>query len=231
MIHTPPGETPVVGPEYLQPTRFIDSDHPLLRAAAEKACAGAVSDIEKAVKLFYWVRDGWRYDPFSSSLSAEKHTASYVLGDDKGYCIPKAILLSAAARAVGIPSAIGFSDVTNHLTSEKLKRWMGGTSNFIYHGYSVLYLEGRWVKAAPAFNIDLCNRFGVTPTEFDGRSDAILQEFDRRQRKHMEYFNDRGVYSDYPFERVVADMRAYYPADAWERGVEDSSFAPDAPAT
>lgn len=225
MIHTPPNRSPAIGPEYLRPTRFFDSDNPALRAAAEQASAGARGDVERAVKLFYWVRDGWRYDPFSITVDAENHVASRVLAGDAGYCITKAILLTAAARAMGIPSAIGFSNVTNHMTSDKLKRWMGGNSVFVDHGYSVLHLDGRWVKAAPAFNIDLCERFDVTPTEFDGRRDAILQEFDRRQRRHMEYLVDHGIWSDYPFERIAADMRAAYPVDAWQRGIDDPVFA------
>ena len=36
------------------------------------------------------------------------------------------------------------------------------------------YIDGRWVKAAPAFNIELCARFGVRPTEFDGVGDALI---------------------------------------------------------
>ena len=227
MIHTPPNQTPTPGPEYLRATTYFDNDNPALRAAAEQACAGAGSDVERAIKLFYWVRDGWRYDPFSLSITAQRHTASDVLARDHGYCVTKAILLSAAARVVGIPSAIGFSDVTNHLTSEKLMRWMGGKNVFYNHGYSLLYLDGRWVKAAPAFNIDLCDRFGVMPTEFDGRQDAIMQEFDRQQRHHMEYLTDHGYWSDFPFEKVEREFRAVYPVDEWERGIDDPYFAPD----
>lgn len=89
---------------------------------------------------------------------------------------------------------------------------MGGSEVFVDHGYSLLYLAGRWVKAATAFNLELCERFDVTPTEFDGHSDAILQEFDRRRRRHMEYLVDHGSWSDLPFERIAGDMRAAYPA-------------------
>jgi transglutaminase-like putative cysteine protease len=98
--------------------------------------------------------------------------------------------LAAAARACGIPSAIGLSDVINHFTSPKLKKAMGGREIFLHHGYATLYLGGNWVKAAPAFNIDLCTRFGVPPTEFDGINDAILQKYDAQNNVRMEYLRE-----------------------------------------
>ena len=229
MIHTPAGRLPEAGPEDLCATRVFDRDTPALRAAALAACGGAQDDVGRAVKLFYRVRDGWRYDPFSITLDPEDYVASRVLARGHGYCIPKAILLCAMARAVGIPSAIGFSNVTNHLTSAKLKQWMGGNGIFVDHGYSLLYLDGRWIKAASAFNIQLCERFDVTPTEFDGRHDAILQEFDRRQRRHMEYLTDHGCWSDFPFERIVQDLRESYPVEHWAQGADAAPFLPDPP--
>ncbi len=211
MIFTPPPQKPEPGPEYLAPTRFIDSDSEPVRAFAERA-AGSGSDIERATRLFYAVRDSVRYDPFAVSREPEGYVASGVLAAGRAFCIPKAILLAAAARAAGIPAAIGLSDVINHLTTEKLKARMGGQTLFIHHGYAVLYLEGSWIKAAPAFNIELCERFHVRPTEFDGRSDSIFQEYDALDRRHMEYVRHSGIWSDFPFDKVMADFRAQYPA-------------------
>lgn len=217
MIHTPPNADPVAGPDYLVPTRFIDCDAPAIRAFAEHASAGETTARGKAVKLFYAVRDGWRYDPFAISSREEGYVASNILAGPGCYCIPKGILLAAAARAVGIPAAIGLSDVVNHLTTEKLKARMGGKTLFMHHGYAVLHLEGRWLKAAPAFNIELCERFQVLPTEFDGASDAVFQEYDARARRHMEYVKDHGTWSDFPFERVMADFRAFYPPGLFDQ--------------
>lgn len=223
MIHTPPTRTPESGPEYLASTHFLDCAAEPTRRFAAAAVAGESSDIGKAVKLFYAVRDGLRYDPFSIRLYPQHYVASQVVAAGHGYCIPKAILLSAAARAAGIPSAIGLADVVNHLTTEKLKARMGGKTYFMNHAYALLYLDGKWVKAVPAFNIELCLRFGVRPTEFDGRSHALYQEYDAHDRRHMEYVEDHGCWSDFPYEKVAAEFRAFYPpatfgeADAGER--------------
>lgn len=224
MIYTPPGAKPEIGPEYLQSTRFLDADSDAVRSFAEQAAGAEASDIARAVKLFYAVRDGIRYDPFSMRLDPGIYVASHVLAAKSAFCIPKAILLAAAARALGIPCAIGLSDVVNHLTTEKLKAAMGGTTYFMHHGYAVLHLQGRWVKAAPAFNIELCTRFGVLPTEFDGRSDAIFQPYDASQRRHMEYVKDHGAWSDFPYDRVDADFRAFYPVGAFYDGDPGEKF-------
>lgn len=224
MIHTPPGSKPEPGPEYLQSTRFLDSDSEAVRSFAQRVAGAETSDIGRAVKLFYAVRDGIRYDPFAMRLAPGIYVASHVLAAKSAYCIPKAILLAAAARALGIPGAIGLADVVNHLTTEKLKALMGGTTYFMHHGYAVLYLEGRWVKAAPAFNIELCTRFGVLPTEFDGRSDAIFQPYDALDRRHMEYVKDHGIWSEFPYEKVAADFRAFYPLSAFAESEPGEKF-------
>jgi transglutaminase-like putative cysteine protease len=215
MIHSPPGAAPEPGPEYLASTAYFDAASASIRRFADETVAGEGSASGKAVRLFYAVRDGWRYDPFKLRLDPSDYVASAVHAAGYGYCIPKAILLVAAARAAGIPAAIGLADVVNHLTTEKLKARMGGKTYFIDHAYAALHLGGRWVKAVPAFNIELCRRFGVRPTEFDGRSDALYQEFDAHDRRHMEYVKDHGMWSDFPYERVAADFRAFYPPSTY----------------
>jgi transglutaminase-like putative cysteine protease len=224
MIHTPPGSKPEPGPEYLQSTGFLDSDSDTVRRFAQQAAGAETSNIGRAVKLFYAVRDGIRYDPFAISLEPETYVASHVLAAKSAYCIPKAILLAAAARALGVPCAIGLSDVVNHLTTEKLKARMGGKTYFMHHGYAVLYLEGQWVKAAPAFNIELCTRFGVLPTEFDGRADAIFQPYDAHERRHMEYVKDHGIWTDFTLDKVAADFRAFYPPSGYSRDDPGEKF-------
>jgi len=60
-------ERPPSDPEdrYRQPTAIIDSHHPAVRAFARKAIPLCRTDpAERAVSLFYAVRDGIRYDPY-----------------------------------------------------------------------------------------------------------------------------------------------------------------------
>src|SRR5256886_17432530 len=155
--------------EYLEPGRYIDSAHPGIIGFSTKHAMGE-TERQRAVSLYYAVRDQIRYNPFLDFSKAEVFKASSVLAAEQGFCVGKAALLAACVRAAGIPARVGFADVKNHLTTPRLAETMG-SDLFVYHGYADLYLEGRWVKATPAFNLALCTRVRVKPLEFDGRSE------------------------------------------------------------
>lgn len=198
-----------LGP-YLAPGTFVDSDHPDVRAFAETSVAGAADDIQRAVRLYYAVRDGIVYDAYFVGEVPKYYRASDCLRAGRGFCVPKAALLAAAARAVRIAARVSYADVRNHLTTKKLLELVGGDL-FVWHGLTELYLEGRWVKATPVFNLSLCERFGVHPLEFDGRHDSLFHEYDRAGRRHMEYVNYRGHYADVPLDAILTDFRRVHP--------------------
>jgi len=149
-------------PAWLAATEFLDHEHPAIRGFVAATVGAGDPAKDKALKLYYAVRDGIRYDPYSSSMKREAMRASTTLLNRVAYCVPKAVLYAACLRAVGIPARPGFADVKNHLSTEKLTRLMG-TDIFAWHGYVSLRLDGKWVKATPAFNIEMCRRFGVPP--------------------------------------------------------------------
>jgi len=194
---------------YLRPGRFVDSDHPAVMAFAAEHAQGA-SPRERAVALYYAVRDRVRYNPFQNFLRDEAYRGSACLAQGEGWCVPKAALLAACARAVGIPARVGYADVKNHLTSPALTERMG-TDLFIFHGYADLWLEQKWVKATPAFNLSLCTKFRVKPLEFDGREDSIFHPFDEDDRRHMEYVRMRGTYADVPADEIRQAFAELYP--------------------
>ncbi len=196
---------------YLQPSRFIDSEHPdIVRLTLALIDTGA-TDVDNAVTLYYWVRDGIRYNPYVLSPDPQEFLASSALAAREGWCVTKALLLAALCRAAHIPARVGFADVRNHLSTERLRATMQ-TDIFYFHGYTSIYLGERWVKATPAFNIELCQKFGLRPLEFNGREDSLYHEFDVAGNKHMEYVNDRGEHLDLPFDEMAAVFREHYPA-------------------
>jgi len=206
---------PEPGPRYLAPTSFLDFDQPEVERFTRAAVAGTGTPREQAVRLFLAVRDLVRYDPFVMRMTPECFRASTVVREGASYCIPKAVLLAAGARLLGIPAAIGLSDVVNHFSTPKMQKMMGGREVFMHHGWTALYLEGQWVKAVPAFNKELCALMRVPPTNFDGSSDAVLQQYKEDGSVHMEYLRDHGVWSDLPYLRIDDDWTGYYPAVLW----------------
>jgi transglutaminase-like putative cysteine protease len=195
---------------FLEPTAFVDSDAPEVIAFAREVCAGEADERVKAVRLYYAVRDRITYTPYCDFRSPEVYRASACLARGSGFCVAKAALLAAASRAAGIAARVGFADVRNHLVTPRLRALMG-SDVFYYHGYAELYLGQRWLKATPAFDRALCERFGVLPLEFDGRADSLFQPYDRSGRRHMEYLHDRGAQADVPAADIMAAFERAYP--------------------
>lgn len=197
---------------YLQPSLAIDCDSGAVAAFARKNAGNSADPTEQAVSLYYAVRDGIRYDPYTIDLSIEGIRASATLKSGRGWCVAKAILLAACCRAVGIPARLGFADVRNHLTTQRMRDQMK-TDLFFWHGYTSIFLEGSWIKATPAFNIELCERFRLKPLDFDGRSDSIYHPFDIEGRRHMEYLAYRGEFADVPLDQIAETFRREYLKD------------------
>ncbi len=195
---------------YLRATDFFDYNQPDVQAWIRDQLAGVPDDpIEQVQALYLAVRDGIHYNPYVFQTDPHTFSASYALRSGETYCIPKAVLLGAAARSLGIPSRLGLADVRNHLSSPKLIEWLR-SDIFRMHGFIELYLNGRWVKATPAFNADLCRLMKVEPLDFDGVHDSIFQEYTESGQAHMEYVNDHGVFDDVPHQFIVDGVRAAY---------------------
>lgn len=195
----------------LAPTRFIDSDHPAIVAYAARVAGGVEDQVARAVKLYDAVRDDVRYDAYCSSVHADDLVASRCLERGVGFCIAKAVLYAAVSRAQAIPARLGFADVRNHLASKRLLAKLG-TDIFVFHGFTEVYLEGRWVAATPAFDLGLCEKFGVKPLAFDGREDSMFHPFDQAGRRHMEYVRKRGAFADVPQAEIARVFHGEYPA-------------------
>lgn len=206
---------------YLAPTATIDSDHPRIQAHARSVAGpdAGRDPVAAAVKLYYDVRDGIWYDPYLPFYRPQHFRASVVLAKKRAFCIGKAGLLCALARAIGIPSRLGFADVRNHLTTRQFLEFLG-SDLFVFHGYTEFFLEDKWVKATPAFNAELCRRHRVAPLEFNGREDSIFQPFNEDRRQFMEYVADHGVFADIPHDRILAAMEAVYGKDRVRQWIE-----------
>jgi len=196
--------------DYLKPGKFTDSDAEIVINFTQQKTKGIIDPLQKAIKLYYAVRDGFAYNPFRIDLRPDALKASNLLSRNYGYCVEKANLLAAVARAAGIPSRLGFAQVRNHLGAVRLEKILR-TDLLVFHGYTELYLNSKWVKATPAFNKTLCQRLKVKPLEFDGKTDSLFQQMAPNGKKFMEYVYDYGQFQDVPYDLYVSELHKYYP--------------------
>ncbi|MBC8512668.1 MAG: transglutaminase domain-containing protein [Dehalococcoidia bacterium] len=201
--------------KYLRPTPRIDCDNRSIREKSQDSTEGQEKVIDKAKSLFYFVRDQIKYNPLPVHL-LEDYRASKTLETGKGFCVEKASLLVALARAAGIPARLHLADIRNHIMPDKLKELMG-TNLFSYHGYCGLYIEGKWVKATPAFDLKMCQENRISPVEFDGKNDAIFHSHNLDGKLHIEYVKDHGYYEDVPMDEILAAWAKVYKMESSEQ--------------
>jgi len=194
---------------YISATEVIDSNHPsIIEYAAQKA-GNKDGDIEKACALFEAVRDEIAYNPQTHFYLKSHYKASNVLKRKSGYCVSKACLLCALGRAMGIPTRLGLADIRNYGASADIVKMMG-TDIFTYHGFVEFFLEGRWVKATPAFDHSIYGKHNISPVTFDGIEDAIFPSHDLSGKPYVEYIRYHGTFADLPLDDLVKGFRNVY---------------------
>ena len=211
--------------EYVKATTAIEADHPAIRAKAADVTGEATADDEKARRLFYFVRDQIPYNLFMISMHPDDFRTSFILEAGKGYCVQKAVLLCALARAAGIPSRLALARIRNHRVPPKIRQRLG-RDVFPGHGYNQFFIDGRWVSAAATFDAALCARVGVPVVEFDGKNDAILPEKALDGGPYIEYLERYGHFADLPLDFITERTSKIWGREkrSWLRPEDDTGF-------
>ena len=198
--------------EYLKPTEFLDFQKERVNNRALEITKGLSSDKDKAIALFYWVRDNIKYNMYTyNPIIKANLKASVTLRRKNGFCMSKAVLLSTLARAVGIPARIRMADIINHKINPKITELMS-TNVFHCHGISELYINGKWIKLTPVFDHETSLKAGYLPEiECDGNSDALFASYDENGNTFIEYVEDYGTYSELPIDQIVEIFTNAYP--------------------
>lgn len=195
---------------YLAVSYYFDFNSKNVQQLISFLKADTLSPKQKAIALYEKVRDDWRYDPYSISLSNEKFRASHIASKSSGNCVEKSILLIAGLRALRIPARLHLGKVKNHLAVERLTEKFG-SNELTPHGMVNVFLSGTWLKMSPAFNSELCHKLGVEPLEFDGENHSFLQQFDSKGHRFMEYTDDYGHFEDVPVAFMRENIKTHYP--------------------
>ncbi|MBS9463561.1 transglutaminase domain-containing protein [Flagellimonas sp. 389] len=195
---------------HLEPTYYFDFENKSVQDLISEFKTDTLSDKEKAIGIYTKVRDHWKYDPYSISLSKDKYKSSHIAQKQSGNCVEKSILLIACLRALGIPARLHLGKVKNHIAVERLTEKFG-SNELTPHGMVNVYLDAKWLKMSPAFNKSLCKKLNVEPLEFDGENHSFLQQYDSKGTRFMEYLDDYGYFDDVPFDFMVENIKKHYP--------------------
>ena len=196
--------------DYLEATTYLDYESPEIQELIADFDSESLTELEKTKGVYLKIRDGWRYNPYLIRVDQESYIASRIAKRTEGHCVDKAILLIAALRALQIPARIRLAKVTNHIAVDRLTERFG-TNVLTPHGMVDVKLNGKWVKATPAFNKELCEMCQVAPLEFDGETDSMFQEFNGEGQKFMEYLEDYGHFEDIPVNFMLNNLQENYP--------------------
>ena len=118
---------------YLQPTVFLQSDHPEIRSLASKIIGGEKDALKGAVRLKNWV-----YREIAKVPTVSVPNALDVLKSRRGDCNEHTVLFNALARAAGIPARTAVGVV--YLRDA-----------FYYHAWSEVWL-GDWISLDSVLN-------------------------------------------------------------------------------
>jgi transglutaminase-like putative cysteine protease len=130
---------PVEDPEvarYLEPTTFVQSDHPEIVAKAKEIVADETDTLKISNKICAWVNEH-----MTSTFSARLTNALEVLNSMEGDCTEHSILFIGLCRAAGVPAR----EVAGLVYVE------GGQPGFYFHQWAKVWV-GKWIDVDPTFN-------------------------------------------------------------------------------
>lgn len=183
--------------QFLSPTEYFDSTHPLVVATAANLVAGSESEIEQVSRIYHYVRD-LPYDILASFryLAAGQRRASDVIDHGVAFCMGKASSFVALCRAADVPARVAFQTLSSpdkeFLAPEVAALWGGGRP-LPWHSLGEAYLNGRWVKLDATIDAPTAARLGKPyRQEFDGVTPIATVE--------GPILQENGSYADYPIE-------------------------------
>ncbi|HKR24383.1 MAG TPA: transglutaminase-like domain-containing protein [Allosphingosinicella sp.] len=149
----------------LRPTRWLQSDHPRLRAHAAPFARMAVSESEKMERLAARTRQLMPRVDFAGHFSALE-----TLARRSGDCTESAVLLAALGRAARIPTLV----VSGLVYSRE--RYHGVGNVFMPHSWVLAYVDGGWKSFDSALERFDSTHIAITVGDGDARSIAAANQ-------------------------------------------------------
>ncbi len=139
-LAAPAASTSRPGAADLAAEPLVQSDHPRIAAQAKLITGSAPDPWQRALAIESWVFSSLAKEPSPGVPSALE-----VLATRRGDCNEHAVLFTALARAVGIPTRIAVGVV-----------WSEELAGFAYHAWPEVWV-GRWVWMDPTFGQEVAD--------------------------------------------------------------------------
>ncbi|WP_051296148.1 transglutaminase-like domain-containing protein [Eisenibacter elegans] len=193
---------------YLRSTDYLDSNHPEVRAFAEGVVSGLHDEAEKAVELYYAVRDGFKFDLKDISLRMDDFKASALLTKGQGSAVEKNNLLVAAYRSVGLPARLGYVNFRNPWATHAL----GGVLRsevMAFHPSTQVFLGDHWVTLYPSFDAVTAQQYQLRQVPFGMDDTYALQDLPADQQQ-VEILAQFHPFVDFPHNLFVQTLKEHY---------------------
>lgn len=208
-------------PHLTDATRVFDYENPAVSRFVEEAGCYSETNIAKAVeRLHDAVRDTIDYNVFNVPLNTNL-SASAIVDEPSGFCLHKSILFVSGCRRLGVPAVLCSDVVTNHVADAAMHELVGGEE--FLHWYAQIYLNNRWIKAAPIFNTLLCMLYGIDVLRFNPSGDAIEQR--NSDSTKMHYRGEQLSYSNPFMPELLEAIAAKHPKMVTDHGRTPTSLS------
>ena len=180
--------------EFLCPTQMCDSNNPFIITKALNLTEGATTNKEKAMRIFYFVRDKIKYqiNPYFS-------TASRTLNYRHGFCVSKSNLQIALLRALNIPARYHVVNLQSSCLNPFFPNWI--VKNFPeiidHHSICECFLNNTWVACDSTFDKDLIDGAKIKGilsqdvfSEIDWDGEGNLEIFDPWKVSDVDFFSN-----------------------------------------
>lgn len=193
---------------FLESTFFIDYTHPEIQKKAEELIRGLSAPESRAESIFYYIRDQIVYT-FRIHLEPDMYRASSVLRMKSGFCVQKAVLFCAFARAADIPAGLFFYDIRDYTLPEQMKAVLK-TDVLYYHAVAALYLGRRWIPCDATLHNNLIEKKGLMPVFFSPTG-CLMHSVTADGKRHVDYIHKYGLYEDVPLKEMLEAFKNHYP--------------------
>ena len=120
--------------QYLQPSYIVPSHNRLIQQTAKEIVGSSDITHQQILLLLVWIKENIKQEP------VDVFTALDVLDGKKAECQGLALLYTAFARALGIPTRV----VSGIIYSR-------GYQGFLYHAWTESLVNGHWIAVDPTF--------------------------------------------------------------------------------